>query len=903
MADMGERKENKKGKNNRKEPEKKNMKGKNEVSIKNVPATGRLVGVVYDNRRGGGMQEGRTSLHIAAAVGSLREVEILLSQGVDIHCRSNLTTDQGRHPLHMAVREDHLRVASVLLEAGADPNATDYHRLKPLHIAAQFSHVKMVGLLVTFGARLESRDDQGSPGQPSACQPITPSLPTHYPQPANPLPPACQPITLSLPTHYPQPANPLPSACQPITLSLPTHYPQPANPLTPACQPITLSLPTHYPQPANPLTPACQPITLSLPTHYPQPANPLPPACQPITLSLPTPNYNLHQARVRSVGGGSWVETLACLRALHIAAASGRLDNVRALYHYGCNLISEDSRRATALHHAAQAGNLEMVRWLVEKRVPHNLQDVNGERPSDWAEESGHYDIQRPDNSALASPPVTPTQTSSPQVTSSSSSDNIAPLSSSSMESLKTLSQSTAFQTPTTASQHRSQPGSPTGSSSPPLTLSPSMTVLHSPDTPPSPVPVDTVPSSPVASTTLTVNNTTSRLPALHSTVSSAYSSASHSGSSFFPSPPSSPLPPQPDNKKHKTKKAGLISVIKELTLKYMEQNVRINELEEMEDQLRDKKKELTLRNREQNARIKELEEVEAKLNKMKRSWEGWVLTPEGRAAGTGDDPFRDIPYMTPPMISGVLHLTVEPSTNPDPEGPNIYSCVTNPRGVVIILNNKNFHNNPQMTRHGSEYDVINLDNIFTQMGYQVITYWDLPRDRTLTYFNEASKNPQLRNVSCLIVCILSHGKGNKSFLAHDSETVTLDEIRRCFLDQGCVYLRRKPKVFFTHFCRGSDDELETPLVPDAQLEAFKDMLCIYSTTEGFRAYRHGSLGTPFVRALCETLAKHAGKEELCNGLTKIFQREYKKLKGSTTPEIQNFNFTKDFYFNPLPQR
>ncbi|KAK4307627.1 hypothetical protein Pmani_020619 [Petrolisthes manimaculis] len=254
-------------------------------------------------------------------------------------------------------------------------------------------------------------------------------------------------------------------------------------------------------------------------------------------------------------------------------------------------------------------------------------------------------------------------------------------------------------------------------------------------------------------------------------------------------------------------------------------------------------------------------------------------------------------------MISGVLHLTVEPSTNPDPEGPNIYSCVTNPRGVVIILNNKDFYDNPQMTRHGSEYDVINLDNIFTQMGYQVITYWDLPRDRTLTYFNEASKNPQLRNVSCLIVCILSHGKGNKSFLAHDLETVTLDEIRRCFLDQRCVYLRGKPKVFFTHFCRGSDDELETPLVPDATVEAFKDMLCIYSTTEGFRAYRHGSLGTPFVRALCETLAKHAGKEELCNGLTKIFQREYKKLKGSTTPEIQNFNFTKDFYFNPLPQR
>lgn len=54
-----------------------------------------MIGGVHDGRRGGGMHDGRTSLHIAAAAGSLREVKLLLREGADIHCRSNLPSDKG----------------------------------------------------------------------------------------------------------------------------------------------------------------------------------------------------------------------------------------------------------------------------------------------------------------------------------------------------------------------------------------------------------------------------------------------------------------------------------------------------------------------------------------------------------------------------------------------------------------------------------------------------------------------------------------------------------------------------------------------------------------------------------------------------------------------------------------
>lgn len=248
------------------------------------------------------------------------------------------------------------------------------------------------------------------------------------------------------------------------------------------------------------------------------------------------------------------------------------------------------------------------------------------------------------------------------------------------------------------------------------------------------------------------------------------------------------------------------------------------------------------------------------------------------------------------------MELRVQAAEQPYPDGPNIYSCCTNPRGLVLILNNKSFKNSQHPTRFGSEFDTINLENVYQQMGYQVETRWDLNRQDTLDYFCEMSKSPILRHVSCLFVFIMSHGDGPRRFLTYDLATVTLDEIQSCFLDKPCPNLKGKPKVFFSHFCRGSDEEIRPTLSPEAKREAYRDMLCIFSSTEGFQAYRDDRLGTPSVRALCQTLAQHSHHNKLCE-VIKEFQRLYDTMEGATTPEVQDFTFNKDFFLNPIGKR
>ncbi len=47
----------------------------------------------------------------------------------------------------------------------------------------------------------------------------------------------------------------------------------------------------------------------------------------------------------------------------------------------------------TPLHYAAHAGNLEVVRWLINNGALHNIADEMGLTPMDYAAQRGHWDI------------------------------------------------------------------------------------------------------------------------------------------------------------------------------------------------------------------------------------------------------------------------------------------------------------------------------------------------------------------------------------------------------------------------------------------------------------------------------------------------------------------------------
>lgn len=54
---------------------------------------------------------------------------------------------------------------------------------------------------------------------------------------------------------------------------------------------------------------------------------------------------------------------------------------------------------------------------------------------------------------------------------------------------------------------------------------------------------------------------------------------------------------------------------------------------------------------------------------------------------------------------------------------PNVFE---NPRGYAFLLNAVNFSGRPKLTRHGSENDYKNLQDVLDQLGYKFFPYEDL---------------------------------------------------------------------------------------------------------------------------------------------------------------------------------
>jgi len=101
----------------------------------------------------------KTALHIAASVGKVESIELLLDAGADLEAR----TTEGLTALHVACQRGHLSIATLLLDWDADisPQTKD-HNL-PLHFAATNGHVDVVALLLERGRpeQLSIRNSMG----------------------------------------------------------------------------------------------------------------------------------------------------------------------------------------------------------------------------------------------------------------------------------------------------------------------------------------------------------------------------------------------------------------------------------------------------------------------------------------------------------------------------------------------------------------------------------------------------------------------------------------------------------------------------------------------------------------------------------------------------------------------
>ena len=98
-----------------------------------------------------------TPLQIAASVGNLQIVTMLLAHGASIE------SVDGHHmtALHYAADHDRIAMVEFLLGAGANPNALDSDLESPAMRAAKQGHVKCVRVLLEAGADIQPRNSYG----------------------------------------------------------------------------------------------------------------------------------------------------------------------------------------------------------------------------------------------------------------------------------------------------------------------------------------------------------------------------------------------------------------------------------------------------------------------------------------------------------------------------------------------------------------------------------------------------------------------------------------------------------------------------------------------------------------------------------------------------------------------
>ena len=89
--------------------------------------------------------KGWTPLHLAAMIGHLKCIEILINAGANVDISSS---DNRKTPMHIAALNGHATVVQMLIDAGADVNAKDDEGATPMKNAAQNGHKECVKLII-----------------------------------------------------------------------------------------------------------------------------------------------------------------------------------------------------------------------------------------------------------------------------------------------------------------------------------------------------------------------------------------------------------------------------------------------------------------------------------------------------------------------------------------------------------------------------------------------------------------------------------------------------------------------------------------------------------------------------------------------------------------------------------
>ena len=241
-----------------------------------------------------------------------------------------------------------------------------------------------------------------------------------------------------------------------------------------------------------------------------------------------------------------------------------------------------------------------------------------------------------------------------------------------------------------------------------------------------------------------------------------------------------------------------------------------------------------------------------------------------------------------------------------------IYELIHRNRGRVLIINNVNFKATASgiklEDRHGSEFDALNLQNLFKALGFTVTSEQDQTAGQIRDLMQKEARNPQHHSADAYFMWILSHGTEGTVYGA-DGKAVHIDrDIIHHFTQASCRNLTGKPKVFFFQCCQGHEaaeaamhghvgqpqikdkgsgnmdasrpstdigqcsGKNQSPPQPEATHPA-GDMLLVFANIIGYESYRYTDKGTRLVRAFVQEVCRSAHEKELQDILLDVDRR------------------------------
>uniref|UniRef100_A0A8C6T1V8 Caspase-1 n=1 Tax=Neogobius melanostomus TaxID=47308 RepID=A0A8C6T1V8_9GOBI len=219
---------------------------------------------------------------------------------------------------------------------------------------------------------------------------------------------------------------------------------------------------------------------------------------------------------------------------------------------------------------------------------------------------------------------------------------------------------------------------------------------------------------------------------------------------------------------------------------------------------------------------------------------------------------------------------------------------------VALLITNITFADK-EYNRNGAEKDEENMDNLLSNLGYEVVKYTNLTAKQMNDALVKFSEHPKLKETDSVFVVIMSHGKLGSVLGVNfkpdcspgeKSDELPVDNIYRHLNAANCPALVNKPKIIIIQACRGDQkggvymcDDVETDEFAKGDIEEDalrcihkeKDFIAFLSSTPDTVSYRTKSQGSfliQFTVQVFKDYAKQDGIEELFRKVMRKFEEE-----------------------------